>query len=38
MKKNMYETPAMEVLEVNVEAGFAASGTEQMEETEGQWA
>ena len=39
MEKIMYEAPAMELLEVNVEQGFAATdGTEQMEETEGQWA
>ena len=43
MKKNYYEAPATEILEVKIEKGFAAStggniGDGSMTETEGGWA
>lgn len=37
-KKELYESPSVEVLNVKVEKGFAVSpGTEQMEEKPGEW-
>ena len=36
--KKFYETPAIEVVEIEVEKGFAATGSnEQMQESDGSW-